>query len=134
MNLGCFGPESFRPGSFWPIFRVGSFSLGRWVVLAIFVGELIRPRVISAKVYSVSPRHFYYGAAPCPFSPVPCPFSESTFCALHFGKKFFKIGQKIRKLQDFLLEVCRKQIWQNLRSCFTVYCHFIAVANVDKSQ
>ena len=120
MNPGRFGPglfrpESFRPGSFRPIFGVGSFSLGKWVVLAIFLGELIRPRVISAKVlYSVSPSHFYYGAAPCPFSPAPCPFSESTFCALHFGKKFVKIGQKIRKLQDFLLEVCRKQIWQNL--------------------
>ena len=63
---------------------------------------------------SVSPSPFYYGAAPCPFSPAPCPFptapcpfSESTFCALHFGKKFIKIGQKIRKLQEFLLEVCR---------------------------
>ena len=62
---------------------------------------------------SVSPSHFYYGAAPCPFSPAPCPFSqchalfsESTFCALHFGKKFVKIGQKIRKLQDFFYEIC----------------------------
>ena len=44
-----------------------------------------------------------------PFFTAPCLFSESTFCALHFGKKFVKIGQKIRKLQDFLLEVCRNK-------------------------
>ena len=65
--------------------------------------------VILGYTGSVSPSHFYYGAAPCPFSPAPCPFSESTFCALHFGKKFVKIGQKIRKLQDLLLEVCRNK-------------------------
>ena len=34
---------------------------------------------------SVSPSHFYYGAAPCPFSPAPCPFSQrhALFLSLH---------------------------------------------------
>ena len=34
---------------------------------------------------SVSPSHFYYGAAPCPFSPAPCPFSQrhALFLNLH---------------------------------------------------
>ena len=41
-----------------------------------------------------------------PFFPAPCPFYELTFYAPHFGKKFVKIGQKIRKLQDFLYEIC----------------------------
>ena len=36
-------------------------------------------------------------------------FSESTLCALHFGKKLVKIRHKIRKLQDFLLEVSRNK-------------------------
>ena len=53
--------------------------------------------------YSVSLSHFYYGAAPCPFSPAPCPFSESTFCALHFGKKFVKIGQKNKEVTGFVV-------------------------------
>ena len=44
-----------------------------------------------------------------PFFPAPCPFSEPTLCALQFGKKIVKIGQKIEKLQDFLLEVCRNK-------------------------
>ena len=56
LNPGCFGPgsfrpESFRPGSFRPILGVGRFGLGRWVVSANFLGESIRPRVVSAKVY-----------------------------------------------------------------------------------
>ena len=55
---------------------------------------------------SFSISHFHYGAAPCPFSIAPCPFSETTFCAFFFffffffGKKFVKIGQILRKLQD----------------------------------
>ena len=48
---GSFRPESFRPGSFRPIFGVGRFGLGRWVVSANFLGESIRPLVVSAKVY-----------------------------------------------------------------------------------
>ena len=48
---GSFRPESFRPGSFRPIFGVGRFGLGRWVVSANFLGESIRPWVVSAKVY-----------------------------------------------------------------------------------
>ena len=48
-----------------------------------------------------------------PFFPAPCPFSESTFCALHFGKRFVKIGQKIRKLRDFFL----KSAETNLLKC-----------------
>ena len=33
----------------------------------------------------VSPSYFYYGAAPCPFSPAPCPFSQchALFLNLH---------------------------------------------------
>ena len=42
-NPGHFGPCSFRPGSFRPIFRVGHFGLGRWVVSAHFRGESFRP-------------------------------------------------------------------------------------------
>ena len=34
---------------------------------------------------SVSPSYFYYGAAPCPFSPAPCPISQrhALFLNLH---------------------------------------------------
>ena len=49
-NPGRFGPESIRP-----IFRVGRFGLGRWVVLAHFRGESFWPWVVSAKVY----RNYY---------------------------------------------------------------------------
>ena len=37
---------SFRPGSFRPIFGVGRFGLGRWVVSANFRGESFRPKHI----------------------------------------------------------------------------------------
>ena len=42
-NPRRFGPGSFQPGSFRPILGVGHFGLGRWVVSANFLGELIRP-------------------------------------------------------------------------------------------
>ena len=42
---------SFRPGSFRPIFGVGRFGLDKWVVSANFIGESIRPWVVSAEVY-----------------------------------------------------------------------------------
>ena len=98
------------------------------VIAHMMYVNAISSKLSCTHLYSVSPSHFYYGAAPCPFSPAPCPFSqrhalfsESTFYALNFGKKFLKIGQKIRKLQDFLLEVCRnkfgKIFYHNSYSC-----------------
>ena len=45
-----FSPGSIRPGSFRPIYGVGHFGLGWWVVSAHFRGESFRPWVVSAKV------------------------------------------------------------------------------------
>ena len=54
-NPGHFGCGSFRPESFRPIWGGGCrFGLGRWVISANILGELIRPQVISAKVYGNS--------------------------------------------------------------------------------
>ena len=68
----------------------------------------IKEIVFPLASFTMAPRHALFSSA-MPFFPAPCPFSDYTFCALHFGKKFVKIGQNIRKLQDFLSEVCRNK-------------------------
>ena len=44
--------QKCESGSFRPIFGVGHFGLGRWVVSAHFRGESFWPWVVSAKVYT----------------------------------------------------------------------------------
>ena len=68
--------------------------------------------VFPLATFTMVPRHA--------LSPAPCPFSESTFCALHFGKKFVKIGQKIRKLQNFCwksAEINLAKFYHDFHSC-----------------
>ena len=53
--------------------------------LTFGVSHKVRHKQACTVTGSVSPSHFCYGAAPCPFSPAPCPFSQrhALFLTLH---------------------------------------------------
>ena len=66
---------------------------------------------------SVSPSHFYYGAAPCPFSPAPCPFSQRHVHFLNLHSVPYILVKSLSKNKEVTrLFACslQKKKWQNL--------------------